>query len=103
MPVRNKTVSEAYCDVCGTNWSETCAICGGVFCGEHTILIEFKRKDWTLKRRLCKECLAASHRLPPQINLGMIIQGHDPRSWQEQEIPFPKLPEFIAMQTDEML
>lgn len=96
MPVRDKTEPEAYCDVCGQPWSETCAICGGVFCGEHTILIEFKRGHWILNRRLCKKCLSTP------TSLWEVIRGQDPSSWQNEEVPFPELPKFMVMQTDKM-
>lgn len=98
MPVRNEMQSKAYCDVCGKDWCQSCAICGGVFCAEHAIVVEFKREDRSLKRRLCKKCLEVSHTLLD------IITGHDPESWRgpgQGYDPCEGLPSFIAMITDE--
>ena len=95
MPIKDKVVKEADCDVCGKCGAETCAICGGVFCSEHSILIEFKREDFVLKRRLCKKCLAKP------VSPNAVIRKHCPQSWKGQLDCPPELLDFITMQTDE--
>jgi len=99
MPVRDKTEKEAYCDVCERNWSQSCAICGGVFCGEHSIVIEFKRGNYILRRCLCKKCLGE----PTQLR--DVIGGHDPESWRgpgQGYDPREGLLSFFTMQIDEL-
>lgn len=99
MPVKDKTEKEAYCDVCGKDWCQTCAICGGVFCEKHSIVIEFKREHRILRRRLCKKCLITPH------TIFDLIGGYDPESWRgpgQGYDPCEGLPSFVAMQTDKM-
>lgn len=78
MPIKDKIEPQAYCDVCGDDWASVCCLCGGIFCPEHSIIVQVVHKNRRVDRVVCADCL--HNKL--KILITMMKSLITPMSWQ---------------------